>query len=333
MRGLIKARIIMIFVILIGFISVTVQNPQASAVEYRKMKPVEVESVTSSKQNSEAIALHRKILTSVTLVSESCKYYADAYGHVPPSIDEITKEFMTIWPGNPVSGGPVKILNTKPDPNNPAHRGNVYYSLSYAQEARVQFVTIDDRNSMPSKKIWVVEEMLIKSERGTQVDSIQKMQSSLQEGETIKLLPGNKPDEFLKYYTLNLRHQFTRPVVQSLEKTHKATESFADILNNSNFYVLADGFDYMKKLITEKKISFNISTDKNNEWVFFDFGDKWVLNECIKYSPDSSDGTDFERSMFNRNDKVNIKPIITFEMIGTYEIPPKRMLKLSDINR
>ena len=100
-------------------------------------------AASTSEEYLAAKKKHQRFLTHICLIEISCELYHDAYDKLPDDLSGLFDGFLFLWPGNIYGEGPVKVLKTSPNPDNPEHRGKVHYWRLGSHEGYLEFIVPD----------------------------------------------------------------------------------------------------------------------------------------------------------------------------------------------
>jgi len=100
----------------------------------------------------------------ISMIELAYGHYHDAYSEMPSNPADLLNGFMFVWPGNVYGVGPVKVLETPPDPSKPSDRGHIYYNRINDHEATIQYISLDRENSVEGVPVWVLGERVVYSD-------------------------------------------------------------------------------------------------------------------------------------------------------------------------
>jgi hypothetical protein len=279
-----------------------------------KTSPLRVNNSSENMTNKykEAEKQYRRFWTHIFLIEIACELYHDTYLTLPDELTDLCDGFMLLWPGNVYQQGhPVKILNSMPDPDNPHHRGNVYYQRYDGHEAILKFIIPDIRAYQTDKTKWILSEQRIVS------DTAKLLLNPQEEG----MKPSSKAARFLIEATSAERYSYghVRIVSQSLSyllddsliRTGILDDALVDLITESEYFLIDKGLENIRKDISDKKIIFDFGSYRDNSYVFLNCrhpADEYKPR-CRRFNP--------YKGISGEVESLPECPMLTNETIGT----------------
>jgi hypothetical protein len=206
----------------------------------------------------ELIAQQIYTFNQMALIETSFVHFHTATLSMPANPQEmIDSNFPVFWPKNTFTGAPVRWLATPPDPNNPAHRGEFYYNRVDNNQASIQFLAIDTKNSTPDNIVYRVETFDIEApmaNRARDISSDKDPYFSLG-----MELAGFTQEQRYNYAYKQVIAQPLHYLISFYMKTHETPfTSMLDLLADGRYFILSNGYEHMKSMINGNNLVFQI---------------------------------------------------------------------------
>jgi hypothetical protein len=224
----------------------------------------------TSKEYLDAKKQYTRFWSHIFLIEIACELYHDTYLTLPDDLSDLLDGFMLIWPGNIYQGGPVKILNSIPDPENPNHRGNVYYELLDGHEATLKFVIPDLKNFTPGREKWILSEQRIVSDTAKLLLNPQEEKLKPSSAVSQFLLEATKEERYRYGYVKLMSQSLSYLIDDSLMRKGILEDTLVNLVDKGNYYFIDTGIQTISKNVVDKKITFNFGTFQDPSHAFLD---------------------------------------------------------------
>lgn len=312
--------------------SSTQVKPNPKSISQPDVTAANTAQQRSSSGLASMIYQYTRSLNHRCIIEMSLSYYHDAYGRMPDDLTDMLDGFMFIWPGNAYQSGPVKILDSPPDPSKPEHLGNIYYKRYNDHEASLFSLALDMENSIDSNPVYKLGEMPIESATAAYLLHPDDFSTNpyVNIGYSLKDL---SVDELRKYaYRRNLSQNISYVLNDNLKCTGYMDENLGNILIHSRYYISKPGLDNLKQKATQNEIYFDMGKYLDDKHVYYICRepDKEKTPECRFFDDDEGD---YGGIAYNVKcpDSVDSVSVISSQNINELSIPENRFLDIEDL--
>jgi hypothetical protein len=275
-------------------------------------------------------------LNHISLIEISCGFYHEIYWEMPDSLTQLFNGLMFVWSGNIFNDGPVKILSSPPEPDNPNHIGNIYYEKLNQHEAIMKYLNINRKLSTNEKYVWeIVERKVYSLTAKCMTDPVYKRDNPL--CSLVNKLEHMSAKERYHYcYIKILSQSISYMSADSLMRTGFLDDSFAKVLSEGKYYVTRNGYDELKKITQKHDILFMMGTFNDGIHVYYtcldpleEFGmNCWMFDRSkgesgeIVYDVPCPDMETPRKSILHSSDfeKINIPENLVIDVDAVREI-------------
>jgi hypothetical protein len=276
------------------------------------------------------LKIQGRIFSDITLIETSCVQFHTAFIRMPVKLEELfDTNFVVFWPQNWKSGGPVKILDTPPDPSNPDHIGNVFFNRKGEHEASLQYLTIDLERSTEDTPVYMLVDFAIIAPLANQILGVN---------------PGDDPywslSRELKELSDNERYRYAYKEMLAqpfhflscfyMLENDKPAGSLQEMLTSDRFLIFSQGFEYLNKMISEENLELDLGFFDNDHAYYtvnFQGEEKATMYINVVYS------TDLRKSVTSTWNATDGVPLSAFNqsMIGDLSIPQDLFITVEDV--
>jgi hypothetical protein len=225
---------------------------------------------SQSKEFLDAEKLYRRFWIHIFMIEVACELYHDTYLTLPDELSDLFDGFMLIWPGNVYSNGPVKILDSEPDPDNPDHRGNIYYQRYDSHEATLKFILPDIKNIQRDKTKWITSEQRIVSDTAKLLLNPQEERLKPSSKTAIFLVETTQAERYKYGYIQLISQNLSYLIDDSLIRTGNLDNSLVDLIKGGDYYFIDKGIETIRKNVKEKLIVFDFGSLQNESYFYLD---------------------------------------------------------------
>jgi hypothetical protein len=230
---------------------------------------------------------YARFWSHIFLIEIACELYHDTYLTLPDDLSALLNGFMPIWPGNVYQRGPVKVLNSLPDPENPNHQGNVYYQLLDGHQATLKFIIPDLKNFTSGKERWILSEQRIVSDTAKLLLNPEEERLKPSSAVSQFLLEATKEERFRYGYVKLMSQSLSYLIDDSLIRKGILEDTLVDLVDKGNFYFIDTGIQTIRKNVVDKKITFNFGSFQDSSYAFLNcrFPADDYHPVCRRYNP------------------------------------------------
>jgi len=255
--------------------------------ELKMVSRITESSDMTSLSNLEILRLHERNRTHISIIGDACEYYHDAHFKYPSDLTELLDSFMFFWPGNVYLGGQVKVLNSRPDPLNPDHLGQVFYRRNNDHEAYIEFIRPHWEESLDQEPEWKVVEIKTFSTTAEYLSDPERRKHSLKGGFYNQMSHLNDDERYVYNFRRNLSQGMSYIMDDALGRKGMLEDSFIELLVEGRYYILKNGYETLKDQVKKVQIFFDMGKYDDNIYAYKMCGDPYteIKRECRKFDP------------------------------------------------
>jgi hypothetical protein len=273
---------------------------------------------------------HMRNINHICVIEQTCSHFHDAYLRMPSDLSELVETgFIAFWPGNIFNGGPMKILDTPPDPSNPEQLGNVFYKRISDHEATLVYLDIDRKNSTQDSAVLKIAKMEINSPTAsTFLDIPPDEDPYFIYGP--QLMEMKEVDRARFAYKKMLSQSLSYIVADAVTRNDVVEPNFQDLLSNGAYYVSEQSLSKLRDMAEKENLKFGIGYyDATHSFYNAEYGGEEIISTCI--------ATAFDVNMKKNLDYDAPIPesqpisVIDQDSILKIELPANLFIKTSDL--
>ena len=240
-----------------------------------------------SLSNLELLRLHQRNRMHISTINHACEYYHDTYFEYPSDLTELLDDFMLFWPGNVYLGGQIKILNSKPDPSNPDHLGQVFYQRNTYNSAYIKYIKPYWEESIDQEPEWKVVEVEIYSMSAAYLSDPVKLEHSIKGHFYKQMLDMHEDERYVYNFTRNLSQGLSYIMNDALARRGMLEDSFIELLVVGKYYLSKNGYETLKDQVKNHKIYFDMGKYADSNYAYKMNGDPYgeIERDCRKFDP------------------------------------------------
>jgi hypothetical protein len=202
----------------------------------------------------------------LALIQYTCGFYLTAYGSMPETLDDLLDGLAFLWPGSVMTGKPIKILDVKPDPKNPAHIDGVFYEKINSHSAKLFFLYKNPLASNGDDE-WGVTSFDITPSTGN---------AGVNEGEWEEspfITEMNQNERFWFAYQRNLYITMPFLMYDAIDRRSVVENNIVDLLRNSQYFIIDSGLEKMVSGLSENRLKFDMGSIVDSNRYYADNAD------------------------------------------------------------